>query len=109
MWPTGSVRPPTPLTAGIGSRAEAAVAEEWIADVEAAQEEVLAGLTCGVEKGVIGRGSDWPSALEDVPWGEGDLLAVGSSSAGPVARVFIGSRSSRIVRHSPVPVAMFPG
>ena len=27
---------------------------------------------------------------------------------GPVARVFIGSRSSKIVRHSPVPVVVVP-
>lgn len=49
-----------------------------------------------------------PASLEDVGWREGDILAVGSSSAGPVARVFIGSRSSKIVRHSPVPVVVVP-
>jgi nucleotide-binding universal stress UspA family protein len=33
---------------------------------------------------------------------------VGSSSSGPVARVFLGSRSSKIVRHAPVPVVVVP-
>ena len=36
------------------------------------------------------------------------MLVVGSSSVGPIARVFLGSRSSKIVRHSPVPVAVVP-
>jgi nucleotide-binding universal stress UspA family protein len=36
------------------------------------------------------------------------VLVVGSSSIGPIARVFLGSRASRIVRHSPVPVIVVP-
>ncbi|MGH3039668.1 MAG: universal stress protein [Gaiellaceae bacterium] len=39
---------------------------------------------------------------------DGDVLAVGSSAVGPVARVFLGSRASKIVRNSPVPVAVVP-
>ena len=34
----------------------------------------------------------------------GDVLTVGSSKAGPLARVFLGSRAAKIVRYSPVPV-----
>jgi nucleotide-binding universal stress UspA family protein len=108
-----AVRPRTPLTAGIGSRAEDAVAHEWAADVERAQRAVLEQ----VEKlprrpsavgAVVGHGADWGTAIEDVGWDDGDLLAVGSSTAGPLEHVFIGSRSSRIVRHSPVPVVVVP-
>ena len=40
--------------------------------------------------------------------GRGDVLVVGSSSIGPVARVFLGSRAAKIVRHSPVPVVVVP-
>ena len=36
------------------------------------------------------------------------MLVVGSSSIGPVARVFLGSRADKIVRHSPVPVVLVP-
>jgi len=36
------------------------------------------------------------------------VLVVGSSSIGPVARVFLGSRATKIVRHSPVPVVVVP-
>ena len=57
---------------------------------------------------VIGHGEDWEQALEDVEWRDGDLLVIGSSNAGPVARVFLGSRAAKIIRHSPVPVLTFP-
>lgn len=57
---------------------------------------------------VIGHGPDWAAALEDLDWPAGSILAVGSGSAGPVERVFLGSRSSRIVRNSPVPVVVLP-
>jgi nucleotide-binding universal stress UspA family protein len=57
---------------------------------------------------VIGHGEDWAEALEDVDWGPGDVLVVGSSSIGPLARVFLGSRATKIVRNSPVPVAVVP-
>jgi nucleotide-binding universal stress UspA family protein len=33
---------------------------------------------------------------------------VGSSMTGPAARVFLGSRASKILRHSPVPVVLVP-
>jgi nucleotide-binding universal stress UspA family protein len=36
------------------------------------------------------------------------VLVVGSSELGPVAQVFLGSRASKIVRHSPVPVVVVP-
>ena len=53
-------------------------------------------------------GEDWEQALEDVEWRDGDLLVIGSSDAGPVARVFLGSRAGKIIRNSPVPVLTFP-
>ncbi|GAA1253505.1 hypothetical protein GCM10009609_16010 [Pseudonocardia aurantiaca] len=57
---------------------------------------------------VVGCGHDWAEAIEEIGWEDGDLLGVGSSTAGPLDRVFIGSRASRIVRHSPVPVVVVP-
>lgn len=108
-----AVRPRTPLTAGIGSHAEESVLQVWGADVERAQRAVLEQVTMlpsppAATEVVIGRGRDWSAALEDVGWDDGDVLAVGSSNAGPLERVFIGTRSSRIVRHSPVPVVVIP-
>ena len=40
----------------------------------------------------IGRGENWEEALDDIEWDDGDVLVVGSSTIGPVARVFLGSR-----------------
>ena len=57
---------------------------------------------------MIGRGSSWDEAIDDVEWEDGDVLLVGSSSVGPVARVFLGSRAAKIVRNSPVPVVVVP-
>jgi nucleotide-binding universal stress UspA family protein len=57
---------------------------------------------------VIGYGQTWDEALEDVDWQDGDVLVVGSSSVGPIARVFLGSRASKLVRYSPVPVVVVP-
>jgi nucleotide-binding universal stress UspA family protein len=108
-----AVRPRTPLTAGIGSRAEDAVTREWAADAERAQRAVLEQVERlprqpSALASAVGFGSDWAGAIEDIGWDDGDILAVGSSTAGPLEHVFIGSRSSRIVRHSPVPVAVVP-
>ena len=57
---------------------------------------------------VIGSGSSWVEAIEEVGWQPGDVLLVGSSDLGPVARVFLGSRASKILRYSPVPVVVIP-
>jgi nucleotide-binding universal stress UspA family protein len=107
-----AVRPRTPLTAGVGSRAEESVGQVWSAEIERAQQAVLATVArlphAPPTEAVIGYGRDWAAALEALGWGEGAVLAVGSSSAGPLERVFIGSRSSKIVRHSPVPVVVVP-
>jgi APA family basic amino acid/polyamine antiporter len=46
--------------------------------------------------------------LADVEWTAGDVLVVGSSTAGPLERVFLGSRASKIVRNAPVPVVALP-
>jgi nucleotide-binding universal stress UspA family protein len=73
--------------------------EQWLKELEEA---------AGPAPAVIGRGSSWEEAIDDVEWRDGDVLVVGSSSAAPAARVFLGSRASRIIRHSPVPVLVVP-
>ncbi len=66
------------------------------------------GTVAGQGLAVVGHGSSWEEAIDDVEWRDGDVLVVGSSSAAPAARVFLGSRASRIIRHSPVPVLVVP-
>jgi nucleotide-binding universal stress UspA family protein len=73
--------------------------ERWVQEIEAA---------AGQAPAVVGHGASWEEAIDDVEWRDGDVLVVGSSSAAPAARVFLGSRASRIIRHSPVPVLVVP-
>jgi nucleotide-binding universal stress UspA family protein len=100
-------------TTALGTESEDLVLQEWIASVREtasealAQVEELAGAPRDVEL-VIGSGPRWADALEDIGWADGDVLVVGSSSLGPVARVFLGSRATKILRHSPVPVVVVP-
>jgi amino acid transporter len=58
------------------------------------------------DKGMAGINT---AALDDADWQDGDLLAIGTSPVGGIARVFLGSRGSKILRHSPVPVLVLPG
>jgi nucleotide-binding universal stress UspA family protein len=86
---------------------------EWVEQIEAAAQTALdeaEGLRAAPSEieTVVGYGESWDEALEDVEWKADDILVVGSSSVGPMARVFLGSRSAKIVRHSPVPVVTLP-
>lgn len=108
-----AVRPRPPYTSGVGRQADDAMLGEWARATEAAGRAALARLgdlpaAPRDLDAVVGHGESWEEALEDVEWQEGDVLVVGSSTIGPVARVFLGSRASKIVRHSPVPVVLVP-
>ena len=89
----------------------ASVLAEWTENIYAAAEKALTeGGHPPVEQPeiVIGHGEDWDEAFESVEWEPGDVLVIGSSETGPVARVFLGSRATKIVRHTPVPVIVVP-
>jgi nucleotide-binding universal stress UspA family protein len=108
-----AVQPAPPVTARF--RAESAdVVAEWKANIQAAARRVLDGDSASNQPDVegsnvvVGQGNDWDDALNDVDWQDGDLLVIGSSESGPVARVFLGSRAAKIIRHTPVPVVMVP-
>jgi nucleotide-binding universal stress UspA family protein len=96
----------------VGYDAERLVAEQWRTQALEAQKKALATLSVGyddlaVEAGVV-SGRDWEDALDALGWEEGEVLVVGSSRLGPVARVFLGSNSTKIIRSSPVPVLVIP-
>jgi nucleotide-binding universal stress UspA family protein len=108
-----AVRPRAPYTVAVGREADDSMVREWVEEIEAAQRAALDEVRelpsvppdC---EAVIGHGETWDEALEEIEWEDGDVLVVGSSSIGPIARVFLGSRSSKIVQHSPVPVVVVP-
>src|ERR1700757_3984332 len=49
------------------------------------------------------NGNGWDQALD-----AGEVLTLGTSPRGEIARVFLGSRGAKIIRHSPVPVLVLP-
>jgi nucleotide-binding universal stress UspA family protein len=108
-----AVRARPPYTSGVGRMADDAMDQEWIEQIRAAtgaaldKVERLRRVPREIET-VIGHGESWEEALDDVEWDGGDVLAVGSSTEGPLARVFLGSRAAKIVRHTPVPVVVIP-
>lgn len=53
-------------------------------------------------------GSGWDHALDAADWQDGEILALGTSPRGEIARVFLGSHGTKIMRHSPVPVLALP-
>lgn len=91
--------------------ADQGVFDSWRADAVTAQERIgqaleHAGVTTH-RSGVL-VGSRWSRATEQFDWLPGDLLVMGSSEHAPLARVFLGSTATRIVRTSPVPTVLLP-
>ncbi|MDL9978333.1 universal stress protein [Microbacterium sp. ASV49] len=100
-------------TSGAGFDAEQSIAGTWTADVRRQAQRVLSDVSAlpdppRIADTVIGVGDTWDASIGDVDWLPDELLVVGSSSLGPLARVFLGSRAAKIVRSSPVPVVVVP-
>ncbi len=97
----------------LGTEPEDAVLQDWLAEIRAAAGQALTRVKDLPEvprdlDAVVGIGGSWAEALESVEWGEREMLVVGSSSVGPIVGVFLGTRSAKIVRYSPVPVVVVP-
>lgn len=108
-----AVVPEGSVTAGVGLSAEQDVTDEWVRMIDEHTAQILADVsalprTPALDGSVVGVGDSWSRAMEDVEWTPDDVLVVGSSSLGPIARVFLGSHASKVVRHSPVPVIVVP-
>lgn len=107
---TFAVRGRTMYPPEVGLHAEDSILAVW----ETSARETLAKLR---SDGVIGEdavlqvvsGNGWDQALDAAEWRDGEVLALGTSPRGDVARVFLGSRGTKIMRHSPVPVLVLPG
>lgn len=110
---TFGVRGRTMYPPEVGLRAEDAVLDQWREQVGATQQQVLAdlrgrGLLADDVTAEVVTGQSWADALDEVEWGPGEVLVVGSNATGRLARVFLGSRALRIVRQAPVPVLVVP-
>jgi nucleotide-binding universal stress UspA family protein len=107
---TFAVRGKTMYPPDVGLDAEDEILKAWASQAR----EILQGLKadgtvgeCVVLEVVTGR--TWEEALGKTDWANGEILAVGTRPRGEIRRVFLGSRSSKIIRESPVPVLVLPG
>jgi nucleotide-binding universal stress UspA family protein len=105
-----AVRGRTMYPPEVGLHAEDTILAAW----EAQAAEMLAKLR---SDGVVGEdvalqvvsGNDWGEAIDDAEWQDGEILALGTSPRGAIMHVFLGSRGTKILRVSPVPVLVLPG
>ncbi|HYZ67634.1 MAG TPA: universal stress protein [Mycobacterium sp.] len=107
---TFAVRGRTMYPPEVGLHAEDSILEQMATQAREALAQLKTDGVVGedVELQVV-TGNGWDEALDAADWQDGDLLAIGTSPAGGIARVFLGSRGSKILRHSPVPVLVLPG
>ena len=107
---TFAVRGRTMYPPEVGLHAEDSILAAW----ESQATEMLARLRTD---GVVGddvtlqvvSGNGWDQAIDDAEWQDGEILALGTSPRGGIAHVFLGSRGTKILRVSPVPVLVLPG
>ena len=94
----------------VGLHAEDSILAAWTAQARENLDKLRTDGVVGEDVGLqVVSGNDWSQALESVDWQDGEILALGTSPRGDIARVFLGSRATKIVRHSPVPVLVLPG
>jgi nucleotide-binding universal stress UspA family protein len=107
---TFAVRGRTMYPPDVGLRAEDSILEAWASHAREALAQLKTDGIVGddVQLQVV-AGNGWDEALDAAEWLDGELLALGTSPGPAIARVFLGSRGSKILRHSPVPVLVLPG
>ena len=108
-----SVRPKMLFAATLAGSGEDLVVDEWSRQTREVIDHQLVDVcrdagASGPPEVVLGDGYGWREAMGEARWSPGDLLVVGSSSHGPLASVFLGSRASKILRYAPVPVMAVP-
>ncbi|BAK36212.1 hypothetical protein MLP_31980 [Microlunatus phosphovorus NM-1] len=103
------VRGATMYPPEVGISAEDSVLDSWLQQATHAQRELRADGVIGDDtEAVIAASSSWADSLSSIEWERNELLVLGSSTVGPIARVFLGSRATKLIRHSPVPVLVLP-
>lgn len=107
---TFAVRGKTMYPPQVGLDVEDEVLRAWASQAREALENLKTDRTVGenvVLEVVTGR--SWKEALDKTDWQDGEILVLGTRPRGDVSRVFLGSRSAKILRESPVPVLVLPG
>lgn len=107
---TFAVRGKTMYPPEVGLEAEDQVLRAWASQVRGILEELKTTGIVGEDVALqVVTGRSWNEALEKADWQEGEILALGTRPRGDIRRVFLGSRSTKIIRESPVPVLVLPG
>jgi len=110
---TFGIRGRTMYPPEVGLHAEDLVLQQWREQVADEQQHAVRhlatlGLVTDSTTTEIATGPRWDDAMDQLDWEPAELLVVGSSSVGRLARVFLGSGAIKIVRYSPVPVVVVP-
>ena len=107
---TFAVRGRTMYPPEVGLHAEDSILAAWQEYARDALQQLRVEGVVGddVELQVV-SGNGWDQALDDADWVDGEVLALGTSPRAEIARVFLGSRGTKIMRYSPVPVLVLPG
>lgn len=62
----------------------------------------------GKAKTVIATGSNVETAMEDLNWDDNEMVLVGSSRLAAHGRLFMGSTAGKMLRSTPIPMAVIP-
>jgi nucleotide-binding universal stress UspA family protein len=107
---TFAVRGKTMYPPEVGTDVEDSILQAWASQarevLENLKTERLVGEDAVLE---VVTGRSWKDALGKAHWQDGEILALGSTPRGDIRRVFVGSRSGKIIRASSVPVLVLPG
>jgi nucleotide-binding universal stress UspA family protein len=107
---TFAVRGRTMYPPEVGLDVEDSILDAWASQAREILESLkIEGIVSEDVVLEVVTGHDWKEALDKADWEDGEILALGTSPRGDIRRVFLGSRSGKIIRHSPVPVLMMPG
>jgi nucleotide-binding universal stress UspA family protein len=107
---TFAVRRKTMYPPEVGLDAEDLILEAWASHAREIQENLKTeGIVSDDVVLQVVTAKSWSEALGMTDWQDGEILALGTAPRGDIRRVFLGSRSAKIIRHSPVPVLVLPG
>jgi nucleotide-binding universal stress UspA family protein len=107
---TFAVRGKTMYPPEVGLDVEDSILQAWAAHAREFQENLKTDGVVGEDVALdVVTGHSWKDALWKADWQDGEILALGTSPRGDIRRVFLGSRSGKIIRESSVPVVVLPG
>ncbi len=107
---TFAVRGKTMYPPELGLDVEDEILQAWASQARDILEDLRTQRIVGDDVALqVVTGRSWKDALGKTDWEDGEILALGTRPRGDISRVFLGSRSAKIIRESPVPVLVLPG